>query len=114
MFTSLRDNPYLHQEFWAIVDNDLYGPPKLLKIPFLVLMVMITFPIQVIAKSRTYEDHLQYYRWVRAVNGEIPFKPAMLSPHRPCILWVMDRCPKMLWRYMPLSWRIYHLFAEDN
>ena len=113
MFTHLRGQAYAYTEFREMLDRP-DNMPWLVAVILIGVIIMITFPLQVIAKSRYYDDHMQYYRWVRAVNGEIPFKVSQLSPHRPIVLAIMNLVPRFIWRYMPLKWKIYHLFIEDQ
>lgn len=82
------------------------------------------FPIQVVAKSRTKEEHLAYYRWVHFINGEEKYwhEPSFRYRTRntfgPVIgfrtRWfhtAMDLVPTVIWRHLPVRWQSAHLFG---
>lgn len=81
---------------------------------------MPRFPLQVVAKSRTPEDHLKYYRWVRFVRGEIhPMDWDQTPIYRYEFGWrtrffhfFMDLCPTVIWRHLPVRWQSAHLFGD--
>lgn len=77
-------------------------------------LLIVTFPILVAGRSRTYEEHAKFWKWVRFINGEIPLKKAIPRPDRPILLWFMNCIPSWAWRHMPLKWRTYHLFAGED
>lgn len=77
---------------------------------------MPRFPLKAVAKSRTPEDHLAYYRWVNFVNGEDPW-----TGHRviASVGWrtrwfhtFMDLTPRFVWRRLPIRWKTRHLFED--
>lgn len=78
---------------------------------------MPRFPIQVVAKSRTPEDHLKYYRWVRFVKegydrNYVWHEDTTLGWRTRWFHTFMDLVPKVIWRRLPVSWQSAHLFGD--
>lgn len=85
----------------------------------------LRFPLQVVAKSRTAEDHRAYYRWVHFITGrEYNYDR---YPYRKQWVWeevvgyrtrwfhsFMDAVPTCLWRRLPLAWQTAYLFGDPT
>jgi hypothetical protein len=83
----------------------------------------LRFPIQVVAKSRTPEDHIKYYRWVHFItNFEYRYDDRYEKAHPvwTCLFgfrtrWfhtAMDLVPTVIWRHLPVRWQSKHLFGD--
>ena len=73
------------------------------------------FPIQVVAKSRTPEEHRQYYRWVRFVTGRDEYgftEPRYLGIRSRWFHSFMDLVPKWLLRRLPVRWQVAYIFGD--
>ena len=76
------------------------------------------FPLQVVAKSRTPEDHIKYYRWVRFINNEKWYgtkyeRPDVVLGWRTRFFHTfMDLVPSFIWRRLPVRWQTAHLFED--
>lgn len=72
------------------------------------------FPIQVVAKSRTPQDHLSYYRWVRFVNGDYHRQTGLgvVGFRFRWFITFMDLMPPVIWRRLPVRWQVAHLYGD--
>lgn len=86
------------------------------------------FPLQVVAKSRTPEEHIKYYRWVHFINGvetayvdwdsendepiTRPTWRVLFGYRTRWFLTAMDLVPKVIWRRLPVRWQTAHLFGD--
>jgi hypothetical protein len=73
----------------------------------------------VVAKSRTPEDHLKYYRWVRFITGVDRDYYGDRYAHWEEVGWrtrwfhaAMDLVPTVIWRHLPVRWQSKHLFGD--